>query len=144
MTQALREALRVSERTLCSSRRPSGESLKLDLDRKVTIEPDLMWWDGANCLFVGDAKYKTLTGKRVPNADLYQVLSYATALNLPGGLLVYADGETGEATYTVRNSGKRLEIAVLDLSGSLEEVLAGTGNVARKVKRLRDEARDGL
>ena len=93
---------------------------------------------------MGDAKYKTLTGKVVPNADLYQVLSYATALNLPGGLLIYADEETGEATYSVRNSGKRLEISVLDLSGSLEEVLVSTGNVARKVKRLRDEARADL
>ena len=144
LTQALRESLRVSERTFCSSRRPSGESLKLDVGRKVTIEPDLMWWDGADCLFVGDAKYKAPTGKGVPNADLYQVLSYATALNLPGGLLIYADGETGEATYSVRNSGKRLEISILDLSGSLEKVLASTVDVAKKVKRLRDEARADL
>ena len=144
LTQALREALRVSERILCSFRNPSGDSLKLDIGRKATIEPDLMWWDGANCLFVGDAKYKTLTNKGAPNADLYQVLSYATALNLPGGLLVYADGKTGALTYTVRNSGKRLEIAVLDLSGSLEEVLASAGEVAEKLKELRDEARIGV
>ena len=144
LTQALREALRVSERTFCSNKRPSGESLKLDFGRKATIEPDLMWWEGPNCLFVGDAKYKSLTGKGVPNADLYQVLSYATALNLPGGLLVYADGEADEVTYTVCNSGKRLEIALLNLSGSLEDVLASAGDVAKKVKTLRDEARAGL
>ena len=144
LTQALRDALRVSERTFSFSRSPSGDILKLDVDGKVTIQPDLMWWDGANCLFVGDAKYKTLTGEGVPNADLYQVLSYATALNLPGGLLVYADGKTDAVTYTVLNSGKRLEIAVLDLSGSLEEVLANTGKVAETVKRLRDEATVGL
>ena len=144
LTQALRDALRVSERTFSFGRSPSGDILKLDVDGKVTIQPDLMWWDGANCLFVGDAKYKTLTGEGVPNADLYQVLSYATALNLPGGLLVYADGKTGAVTYTVLNSGKRLEIAILDLSGSLEEVLASTGKVAETVKRLRDEARIGL
>ena len=31
----------------------------------------------------------------MPNADLYQLLAYTTALNLPGGLLVYAKGEAG-------------------------------------------------
>ena len=103
-----------------------------------------MWWDGANCLFVGDAKYKTLTGTGVLNAYLFQVLSYPIALNLPGGLLVYPNGETGEATDTVRNSGKRLEISVLDLSGSLEEVLASAGNLAKTVKRLHDQAKNSL
>ena len=103
-----------------------------------------MWWDGPNGLFVGDAKYKTLIGTGVPNAYLFQVLSYAIALNLPGGMLVYPDGETGEVTYAVHNSGKRLETAVLDLSGSLEEVLASAGNPAKKVKRLREQAKISL
>ena len=38
----------------------------------------------------GRPKYKNLTGHHVPNSDLYQMLSNATALDLPGGLLVYA------------------------------------------------------
>ena len=52
----------------------------------------------------------------VPNADLYQLLAYTTALDLPGGLLIYAEGEDEPATYEVRNAGKRLEVAALDLS----------------------------
>ena len=35
-----------------------------------------------------------------PNADLYQLLAYATALDLPGGLLIYAEGEGGAGTRT--------------------------------------------
>ena len=31
-------------------------------------------------------------GRRVPNADVYQLLAYV-ALDLPGGMLVYAEGE---------------------------------------------------
>ena len=92
----------------------------------MTLEPDLMWWDGTRCLFVGDAKYKNLTGRSVPNTDLYQVLSYATALDLPSALLVYAKGELGEegkATFTVQNGRRRLEIASLNISGSLKEIL---------------------
>ena len=33
------------------------------------------------CTFVGDAKYKRIADARVPNADLYQLLAYATALD---------------------------------------------------------------
>ena len=89
---------------------------------------------------MGDAKYKNLIGDRIPNADLYQLLAYATALNLPGGLLVYAQGEAGEGTYRVRHSGKRLEVAALDLGGTLDEILARVQDLARRVVALRDAA----
>ena len=49
------------------------------------LAPDLPWWDGATRTFVGDAKYKNLTNARVPNADLYPLLAYAIALDLPVG-----------------------------------------------------------
>ena len=78
--------------------------------------------------------------KRVHNADLYQMLAYVTALDLPGGLLVYAKGEADVATYTVRGSGKRLEVAALDLSGSLEAVLKRVRGLADKARALPDEA----
>ena len=50
----------------------------------MRLAPDLSWWDGPTCTFVGDAKYKNITGERVPNADLYQLLAYATALEPAG------------------------------------------------------------
>ena len=106
------------------------------------LKPDLSWWDGSICTFVGDAKYKNLTGKRVaPGADLYQLLAYATALDLPGGLLVYAQGEADTASYSVRHSGKRLDVVALDLSGTLDEVLERVRYVAERVRALRDTAR---
>ena len=43
--------------------------------------------------------------------------------------------------HEVRHSGKRLEIVALDLSGSLEEILARVYSLARKIAKLRDEAR---
>ena len=90
-------------------------------------------------MFVGDAKYKRVTVESVPNADLYQLLAYVTALDLPGGLLVYAEGQADTA-YPVRHSGKRLEVAALDLSGTLDEVLDRVRDLAVKVTALRDEA----
>ena len=139
VTVALREALGVSETTLRSDRGIRG--ITLDETSVVGLEPDLSWWEGATCTFVGDAKYKNVAGARVPNADLYQLLAYATALNLPGGLLVYAQGEADAASYQVRHAGKRLDVVALDVSGALEEVLARVGYVAERVLALRREAK---
>ena len=105
----------------------------------MSLEPDLTWWDGETCTFVGDAKYKRVSVEGVPNADLYQLLAYVTALDLPGGLLIYAQGETETATYTVRNSHKRLDVVALDLRGSLDAVLKRIDGIAGSVKALRDE-----
>ena len=115
--------------------------MTLDYEERVTLKPDLSWWDDVVCTFVGDAKYKNLTGEHVPNADLYQILSYATALDLPGGLLVYAQGEADAATHNVRNSGRKLEVATLDLSGTLDQTLSRVRGIAEKILSLRREAR---
>jgi len=136
--QALRDSLGVSSRVLRSE-----ENVAFDQGRKVILRPDLSWWDDRTCTFVGDAKYKNLTGRRVPVGDLYQLLAYATALDLPGGLLVYAEDETDTGTFDVVNSGKRLEVAALDLSGALEDVLVSADEVAQKVNALYEDALRG-
>ena len=119
VTQALRETLEVSANTLRAEKK-----VHLAVDKKVNMYPDLSWWDGETCTFVGDAKYKKVDDRSAPNADLYQMLAYTTALDLPGGILIYAKGEADTATYVVRHAGKRLEVFALDLSGSLDQVLA--------------------
>ena len=138
VTQALRETLGVSDHTFYERTISS-----LDEGGEVRLRPDLTWWDGTLCVFVGDAKYKNLTGEHVPNSDLYQLLAYTTALDLPGGLLVYAQGEATTETYNVRHLGKRLETAALDLSGTLDDVLVRVRGIAQRVAALRDEARSG-
>ena len=135
VTVALREELGLPDRQFGKLRVPS-----LDEDQQVRLEPDLSWWDDGVCTFVGDAKYKNITDERAPNADLYQLLAYATALDLPGGLLVYAQGEAEPATYQVRHAGKRLEVATVDLSGTIEHVLQSIATLAGRVRALRDDA----
>lgn len=139
VTRALGEAMAVSDGVLCSDT-DIPHPVWLDQTRCSPLKPDLSWWEGGACTFVGDAKYKNVAGERVPNADLYQLLAYSTALDLPGGLLVYAKGETDTATYHVRQSNKRLHVATLDLSGTLGEILMRVGTLADRVKALRDEA----
>ena len=104
---------------------------------KVRLRPDLVWRDGSRCVFVGDAKYKRIDDSRMPNADLYQLLAYVTALDLPGGILIYAKGEAEVAEYAVRHSGKLLKVFALDLSGSLEGVLERVHSVAEQVRAMR-------
>ena len=136
VTRALREALGVSARVL----RAEEGGVHLDEARRVRLAPDLSWWNRRECAFVGDVKYKR-ADDGVPNADLYQLLAYATALDLPGGLLIYAKGEAEPAAHTVRHAGKRLEVHALDLSGPVDELLAGVGRLARRVRALRTESR---
>ena len=140
LTQALREKLGVTERVLCSDRN-IPRRISLDESCSVRLYPDLSWWEGGVCRFVGDAKYKRLVEVRSPNADLYQLLAYVVALDLPGGMLIYAqDEDVRPAQYLVRNSGRTLEVAALDLSGTLEEVLERVGALADKVKSLKDQS----
>ena len=143
VTRALRESLGVSEHTL---RADKGLPRRVTLDRRgqIGLEPDLTWWDGSTCTFVGDAKYKRIDIKSVPNADLYQILAYATALDLPGGLLVYAKGEADPEVHDVRYAGKRLEVVAVDLAGSIEDLRATIDQLARRVCSLRDQARASI
>ena len=63
---------------------------RLDKERYVTIKPDLLFSANGTPRFVADIKYKltddTAAGR---NADYYQLLAYATALDLPEGVLIY-------------------------------------------------------
>ncbi len=138
VTRAIREVLGISERAFRSDRDVHG--VYLSEDRGIPLKPDLSWWEAGTCTFVGDAKYKRAVDGNVPNADLYQLLAYATALDLPGGLLIYAQGEAERAEYRVRHAGKRLLVAALDLSGSHDELLACIRELADLVHALRREA----
>ena len=143
VTRALREALGVSDRTLRSDAElGGGHRISLAEDGRIRLKPDLSWWDGPRCTFVGDAKYKHIK-TNVPNADLYQLLAYATALDLPGGLLIYAKGERRPASYRVRHAGKCLEIAEVDLTSDADALLSRMRKLAKRVERIRDAGRLG-
>jgi 5-methylcytosine-specific restriction enzyme subunit McrC len=144
---ALRDALGLTARAFpqgCAGRR-----FALDAAASLPLLPDLSWWEGTRCAFVGDVKYKrTRHGEQ---ADLYQVLAYATAAGLPCGLLVYAagtddmsavDGVPGRlAVHEVVHAGTSLHVSALDLSCSPAEVLAQVATLAQRIRRLRGTGR---
>ena len=128
---ALREALGLS-----ASEWQSHAPLFLDVDRRIALYPDLSWWNGSWCRFVGDAKYKRLMPLGFQHADIYQMLAYCTAANLTAGLLVYAVGEADSAVYRIRHAGKTIEVGSLDLSGPPETILVGVLQIAQRVRSL--------
>ena len=136
VVRAVREELGVSAQVL-----RSGASLprRITLDQadRVRLVPDLSWWDGEDCTFVCDAKYKRTRNGAVPNADLYQMLAYVTALDLPNGLLIYAAGESEPAVHRVRYADKLIEVRALDLSGPLEALRARLREIGQRIVGLR-------
>ena len=78
-----------------------GHPLHLDEKRLIRLKPDVSWWEGSACRFVGDLKYKRLDASGVVHSDLYQLLTYSVAAGLPGGLLVYAAGEAEPKTHRI-------------------------------------------
>lgn len=54
---------------------------------------------------------------------------------------MYAKGEAEPVEYEVRHCGKRLEVATIDLAGSIEAIRSSVDRLAVRVRKLRDEAR---
>ena len=86
--------------------------LKLDEYGSISVEPDLSWWStGQNGSEPQRAEFdrrrhvqEARTGVlgRVVHADIYQMLAYCTAADLPSGLLIYASDEGERAEYRIK------------------------------------------
>ena len=135
---AVREQLGLPEKAFPNG----GKHPRLTLDDRgaetgrIKLEPDLSWWEGLDCVFVGDVKYKR-TGRDGENPDLYQLLAYTVAADLPSGLLVYAAGEDARATHVVRHLDRALEVVTLNLAGTPDQLLAETRLLAKRIVRQR-------
>jgi 5-methylcytosine-specific restriction enzyme subunit McrC len=114
--------------------RQGQAGLSLDEANRVALEPDLSWWHGGKCVFVGDAKYKSLDDAGFKHADLYQLLAYVTGADLGFGLLIYAAGEADPVEYKVRFSGVELTVASLDLAGTPTEILDAVARIAQLIR----------
>ena len=134
---------------------------KLDTAESVTIRPDLLFRLGGSNVGVADIKYKlrdadepadndfgdapasagessdnTGAELRATHADYYQLLAYATALDLPCGTLIYCvdagpSTDSGMAsrptqliksTIEVKHAHKRLDVVGVDLSGTPADI----------------------
>ncbi|WP_448616209.1 McrC family protein [Modestobacter sp. URMC 112] len=130
---ALREALRLDEKAFPAASR--GQRIHLDVGRSVPLEPDLSWWVAGRCLFAGDCKYKRTAGT-IPNADVYQMLAYLTALRLPEGLLIYAAGETVPPDLRIEHVDKRVHVRTINVAQPPAVVLANVRTLSALVRGM--------
>ncbi|MEV5846916.1 restriction endonuclease [Streptomyces sp. NPDC051985] len=129
VTVALREACR----SLGHSARLQDPH-HLDEASAIRMKPDFVLYgpSGAPCAVV-DAKYKTEKRDGFPDADLYQMLAYCTALGLREGHLVYAKGNAPHAAHTVRHAGIVIHQHALDLDQEPSGLLSDVGKVAARL-----------
>ncbi|MGJ3510108.1 McrC family protein [Enemella sp. A6] len=121
---------------LCEALKPRGgrSALQyldsLDVDASVPIQPDFVWQQEGRVRIVADAKYKAERPSGFPQADLYQMLAYCTALDLPVGHLVYAKGNEEARRYVVRHAGIQIIAHTLDLDLAPAELLEAVKRLA--------------
>lgn len=125
---ALGQALRGREGRLQAQWRGT-----LDVGHKVRIRPDLVWEVGRRPVAVLDAKYKLLQDSTQPNADLYQMLAYCTALGLKRGHLVYAAGAGAATEHVVRQTGTTLLAWPMHLDKPIPELMAEVRELAEAI-----------
>ena len=111
----------------------------LDIEEHVSIRPDLVSFRGNRPHLVADPKYKAERPSGFPNADIYQMLAYCTALDLPIGHLIYAEGNEDARHHTVRHAGIRVVAHTLDLNLSPQELLDEVDALARVIVSLAGE-----
>ncbi|MFC9872672.1 McrC family protein [Nocardia salmonicida] len=101
-------------------------SWHLDCEQTVMIEPDLTWLDTTGTpISVFDAKYKVLkAGKLGPNADMYQLTAYCTALKLRTGHLIYAKGEIQPRIVKIIGADITIYCHSLDLTLPPQDLLS--------------------
>jgi len=124
---ALREALNLSDREFP---RNAGNKLFLDSGQNIKLEPDLSWWQGPQCVFVGDVKYKKNDDGSGKNPDLYQLLAYATATQLNEGFLIYAATETDPVRHLIPFAEKQLHVRTLHLDADPSNIFAEIDELA--------------
>jgi 5-methylcytosine-specific restriction enzyme subunit McrC len=126
--RALRTALRVDD-----ARFPDRvPRVRLDEAGLVPLKPDLCLIARQRVVWVGDVKYKRLPGASYLNADLYQLLAYTVALDLPYGTLIYAADEgVRAAEHVVLHDHKQLRVIALDLSAPRRKLLKQIDDIAQ-------------
>jgi 5-methylcytosine-specific restriction enzyme subunit McrC len=103
--------------------------LYLDEGQLVRLKPDISRWEGSRCVAIGDVKYKPIADAGVIHADIYQLLAYAVANELPEASLIYAMPKSEQVGLKLLNTHKivgadaRINVFALDLTTSPGEVL---------------------
>jgi 5-methylcytosine-specific restriction enzyme subunit McrC len=132
VTVSLREALEPAY-----GGRVIGQDKRWSLDeaQRVSLRPDVVWYRGGEPAAVADAKYKVEAQAGYPNADIYQMLAYCTALRLPIGHLIYAKGAGEAVRHDIRGAGVAVLGHALDLDSNPEGLLRQVDSLAAAIAK---------
>lgn len=110
--------------------------MALDTGGRLKIKPDLLFTTAGHAVAVGDTKYKLLDeyGK-VPNADVYQLVTYCTRLGLGEGHLIYAAGHPWPEPIEVVGSDVRLIVHAVDITRPVQDIEAQVAALATRMLR---------
>ena len=131
---ALRDALGVSKKVLVQG--AAGRSIHLDEEKRIRLRPDISLWEGNFCRFVGDVKYKLSTDRGGEQGDIYQLLAYTVATDLPSGVLIYAAAKGDIVAHQITQAKKNILVFLLDLQSPLDQILTQIKNLARSIQSL--------
>ena len=110
------------------------ETLALDTGKRLTIQPDLVHRGAHGIDAVADTKYKLLDDNgKIPNPDVYQLITYAARLGLDTGHLIYASDAEPPEPFEIIGAGTRLVVHGVDLTQSVEGIVR---QVARAGNRI--------
>ena len=125
---AIREHLKLSRSEMPRANEIHPQ-LYLDEGQLVRLKPDISRWEGSRCVAIGDVKYKPIADAGVIHADIYQLLAYAVANDLPEASLIYAMPKSEQVglkllnTHKIVGAGALINVFALDLTTSPGEVL---------------------
>lgn len=134
---ALRETLDLSRHAFPQN--ADGRRLLLDEAGRIKLEPDISWWENGRCVFVGDVKYKSIKVQGFKHPDVYQMLSYTIAADVPEGLIIYAKGESAPVVHQILMANKLLTVVSIDLSGSPNIILDQITSLAKHITSQRQQ-----
>lgn len=124
------------------------ETLALDGGKRLTIKPDLLYQGLHGVGAVADTKYKLLDDKgKVPNADAYQLVTYAARLGLHIGHLIYAGEGEPPVPFEIIGTATRLVIHAVDLIKDVPNIEGQVAAIHKRVvlpTRAHDSARQKL
>jgi 5-methylcytosine-specific restriction enzyme subunit McrC len=104
--------------------------------KAVPMKPDIVLKDRSETVAVADCKYKVLDDPYARAPDYYQVLAYATALNLDEAWLLYVrgPGDPDLEEVAVRNTDIRLRTAAVGLTDPIDAVRDGLARIGSTMR----------
>ena len=103
----------------------------------IHLRPDFTLAIGGRLFLVGDIKWKRLAGSPLVTTDLYQVITYCTALGIKEGVLIYPGHRDRVWKYALARAPLSVEIRSLRVTGRREACTRSLDRLARSLRSKR-------